>query len=236
MSIAQIEVKSGQASGATATATFTTSTTVGELIVVIAGGENGGTMPTISDSGSQSYTLISSNGAITGGFGYGIWYVQNSASGISSVSANPGANRAFIMAGHYTGVATASALDQSSGIASGGTSPWNSAAVTTTTANELLIGGCLALFGTGNANLAASGSWTQDIRLGFGVWDNNGGNDAAYAHQIVSSIQTNIQNTGTNSGAGTAYPGIVTFKAAAAANPTPLACSPISQAVNSATY
>jgi hypothetical protein len=67
--------------------------------------------------------------------------------------------------------------------------------VTTTVANEYLVGGLVGAYNGANCAPSASGSWTQDQHtnnLGASGWT------AAYAHQIVSSIQTNIEDTGTD--------------------------------------
>jgi len=125
---------------------------------------------------------------------------------------------------HYTGIAASSPVDvYSPPNTTGSVSPWASSAVTTTQANDLLVGTADSGAQSGNCSYSASGNWTQDVDItsppNYNL-DGANGNAIAYAHQIVSSIQTNIQNTGTNpTGTCNNYAGIAAFKAAASGPP-----------------
>jgi hypothetical protein len=218
--ISQIEVVAAAGNGANpavATITFGTATTSGELVVVAAVFGGNAVAPTVagcSATFTQVYlTTIASNTTTS------LFYAQNVGSGCTTVTvtAPSGNTHGGAIIGHYTGIATSSALDQNGGNPTVTSSPWSSATVTTTQASELLVGSDYAAFVSANCDTTATGSWNQDGTLTTGAnFDGNNGSSMAYAHQIVSSIQTNIQNTGTNSTSCNNYAGIATFKAAAA--------------------
>ena len=97
-----------------------------------------------------------------------------------------------------SGTATCSGTINLDGLGVGGPStPWNSSPVTTTVANEYLVGILLGLYNGANCAPSASGSWSLDQHsnniAGIGA-------TGAFLHQIVSSTQTNIETTGTDSG------------------------------------
>lgn len=96
-------------------------------------------------------------------------------------------------AGNGTATCTGSAV--LSTVVLGPLSPWNSLPVTTTVPAEYLAGVMVGAFNGANCAPSSNGSWTQDQHtnnLGGTGWT------SAYAHQIVSTIQTNIENTGTD--------------------------------------
>ena len=220
MAIVQIEVVGAPSNGAdpaVTTLNFGTATVSGELIAVavFVQGTNGND-PTVTDSAAQSYTKAygtkpsSTQNAL-------LYFKQNSASGVTSVTVTNvlGDNKGGAIAGHYTGVATSGALDVAANPALSANTPWTSPTVTTTQSEEVLIGGDVGIRNTNNADFAASGGWTQDSKLlSTANFDGSNGHGMAYAHQLVSSIQTNVANTGTNPLSGVDnYPGIATFKA-----------------------
>ena len=95
-----------------------------------------------------------------------------------------------------SGTATCSGTINLDGLGVGGPStPWNSSPVTTTVANEYLVGILLGLYNGANCAPSASGSWSLDQHSNniAGV-----GATGAFLHQIVSSTQTNIETTGTD--------------------------------------
>ena len=223
--ITQIEVVGSASNGANpavTTLTLGTSTTSGELIAVVVYVQgNNGNEPTVTDSASQSYTKAF--GTKNGNVNTLLFYKENSASGVTSVTVTcqTGDDKGGAIMGHYTGVATSGSLDVTANPALSAGTPWSSPTVTTTQADEVLIGGVSGLRISNNADFAASGSWTQDSKLLSSVnFDGNNGHGMAYAHQIVSSIQTNIANTGTNTLSGVDnWPGIGTFKAPSTSSP-----------------
>ncbi len=108
-----------------------------------------------------------------------------------------------------SGTATCSGTMNLTGVGIGGPStPWNSQPVTTTVANEYLSGVELGLYNGANCAVTASGSWTRDQNTAN--ISGSGGN-GAYLHQIVSSTQTNIETTGTDTGTCGHFVLIATF-------------------------
>ncbi len=216
MAIARVEaVATATVSAGTAVATIA-STASGELIIVQWSG-NGDT-PTLSDNQGQSYTTVFNTGDIAGHFS-GLSYKENSAAGVTTVTLTTtgGGTLGGIHVAHYTGALTSGALDQNGGTPGlDAGDAWTSALVTTTQADELLIGANRGHFNGANANFVASGSWTEIAQMALSVpFDGNNGGSMQLQEQIVSSIQTNIANTGTNGGTALVnnYPGIATFKA-----------------------
>jgi len=169
----------------------------------------------ITDSGSQVYTSAYQLTNVASHDTTGVYYFLGSAAGITSVTikAATSATSCQLIVEHVTRTSGSWALDQSGNASSTGVStPWSSPAVTTLASHEFLIGAALAYHsGGGNCVMAATGLWTG---TGF-----NGtlATDLMLLDQPVSSIQTNIQATGTTStcttfgGAGN-YPGIRTFQ------------------------
>jgi hypothetical protein len=192
-----------------------TSTTVGELVVVFAcEGHGGSTQGAVSDSGGQTYTQIwtTAVNAIETGWTCSLWYLQNSASSVTWVNVSLGTSQTATYSAswvaHYKGVATTGSLDRSAAITGTAlSSPWASTSVTTTSANEVLIGS--SFFYTGGT-LASSGSWSTLVTT-----TNGNGDKLGFADQIVSSTAA-YQLTGTSS-KSLSFPGIATFKGATTA-------------------
>jgi len=135
---------------------------------------------------------------------------MNIPTGVTWVKATPatGDNFTFTFA-EYTGIATTNALDQQSGRLSNTSSPWTSPTVTTTQANELLIGEVEFGETTDGGALSPTGGWTKVAETDRDF----SSSESAIMEQMVSSIQTNIAATGT----GSKFPiisAIYTFKAA----------------------
>jgi hypothetical protein len=205
--LARVEVVAGTCSGGsggTCSVTFGTATTSGELIVCDwQEGSNNNNPASFTDNKSQSYTP--KGGATFGGFNLGFYELSNSTSGVTTVTmtTNAADNAGLyggLICGHYTGTAVSS-FDQAGAFTSSAT-PWSSPTVTTTVANEVLVGGNFAF---SNLTQAATGSWTLRAQ-----WNDGNGDSFIYEDQIVSVIQTNIGATGT-SGTNSNSAGIVTF-------------------------
>ena len=96
-----------------------------------------------------------------------------------------------------SGTATCSGTATVSVFIQGPLSPWNSEGLTTTQANDALVGGSYAKYSSGAAcAMSASGSWTRQNQ------SNNisaTGDGSAVFSQIVSSTQSGTQLTGTDS-------------------------------------
>jgi hypothetical protein len=139
-----------------------------------------------------------------------LFYRANAPSGISSVTCTETNGTGEIYVGHVKGLTNHGTLDQNAVTGAGAftSTPWNSPAVTTTIGAEYLLGTVGGVFNGANCNPSASGSWTMDAHVN----DGGTGDTSAYSHQIVSAIQTNIQNTGTDAGTCSHWAGIATFK------------------------
>ena len=234
--IVQIEVATttGNATTSNATITFATSTTAGELIVVNvipANMSGSAATSTVTDNKGDVYTALWAV-HLNYNFNDDLFYLANAPAGVTTINVTFPAGIVFggVSAAHYTGVATTNPLDTYiPPNTTGSSTPWASGAVTTNQANELLIGTEVAAIDTYNGDnrigIAPSGNWIQDAAFGnSGGFDGNNGNFMSYTHQIVSSVQTNIQNTGTNNGSANVfanYSGIATFEAAAGTPATP---------------
>ena len=218
--ISQVEVVSGtlpNTSGGILQISLGTSTTPGELIVVEdAHSGYQCSLTAVTDSAGSTYTPIYSYSLPGNSHLSGTWYLANAPSGITYVEVTESCGQGAVFVGHYKGVAANSPLDQYTTSSSATASPWNSSAVTTTAGNELLIGSVVGMYNGANCNINASGLWTSDIALTSGGWDGTNGNGTMYSHQIVSTTQANIENTGTDSGTCNHYAGIATFKGATA--------------------
>jgi hypothetical protein len=222
--ISRVEIQSALGSGSAATVSFSTSTTAGELIVVeeinSPAGTQGGT-PT-DNKGDTFYKVFDQSNIFSHG-SYSLWYAYNVPSGVTTVSSTPGTgnniSEDFMFAAHYTGIATSSPLDvfASTPGGSGQSSPWASPAVSTTQANELMVGGdyCNAAGGSscGDAvTIAMSGNWTT-VATSSAITTTSNAPQLVYGDQIVSSLQTNASSTGTGGGASFNFPFIATFSA-----------------------
>jgi hypothetical protein len=220
--ISQVEVVAAASNGAGSVAiTLGTATTAGELITVHVGtGEASGASPgsTVVDNLGSSYATAWSD-HIAYQYNDELFYLANAPSGITSltITLNNGIVFGGAIVGHYKGAATTAPLDVSSSPTAGSPlASWSSGSVTTTQANELLVGTVIGVPATGSMTLAAGGSWTLDGTLSSADFDGGNGNELANSYQIVSTIQTGIGSAWTDS-TGTAYncAGIATFKAAA---------------------
>jgi hypothetical protein len=195
------------------TVTLGTNTTAGEAIFAYYSASNPTGSVTVSDSASDTFTTFGQLSGVATHDTIGIAYLLGTASGLSTVTLTAaGSNACRLVVEHVKRSAGSWAVDQSNpASATGKATPWASGTVTTTVANEYLIGGVEAYHASGgNCALAASGSWTGH---------NNGtqSTDIMLLDQAVTSIQTNIAATGTTAtcatfgGAGN-YPEIITFK------------------------
>lgn len=163
----------------------------------------GANISAIVDSQGQSWSYI--DGA---GINCPTAYFQNSVAGVTQVTATWGTPATSVAIVHELGgVSTTAALDVHAALPVTPTaSPWQSDPVTTTAANEILMGFAINI-GTG-LTFGATGGWTagqtqeQSTPTGFTIFSE---------YQIVSSTQTGIRATGTVS-SGNTYATIATFK------------------------
>jgi hypothetical protein len=202
------------------TASATTSTTVasltvninptkaGSLLVVTAAREAGAL--TVTDSASQSYsTATSQTSIVTQSY---IFYVANSAAGVTSVTVNTSpssTDRMIIIVTEYASVSISSPLDKVSTNTNTAVTSWTSnATATTTQAIELLIGSAVATLHNNNTFVAGTG-WTSINS----IQGTGGGNTMAafQEEQYVTSTGT-YAATGTNNVSDTILAAIATFK------------------------
>lgn len=184
--------------------TWGTAVTAGELITVQMCVQNGFGSPEVTDSGSQVYTqdmtatVVLNSTSMT----CDVLHFANSANGITTVTCKESASsgRGICYAQHWTGMATASVVDQSANFNAGNSSPWSSTAINTTSASAVLIGFMEGARVTVNSAPSVSGSWLINGSVASGAtFDGGNGNAAMSSYQIVS-VTGNYQNTGTDTG------------------------------------
>lgn len=198
---------------------FGTPTLAGELIVISGLVVNGFNVATpVVDSGSQSYSnaFVTANMGATG-WGGGIWYFANSASGITSVTCKETASSGtgIAWAAHYTGAATSNALGNFSTYSGPTVSPWSSAAIVGGK-GSLLWGVCFGKFNGGNSVMSVSGNWNlNDQEQSSSSFDGNNGNGGLASYQVLTAAIGSIQNTGTDTGTVNHYSAVAEFKSPA---------------------
>ena len=209
LSIGQASCSSGL------TRTFGTATTAGEGIFIYYFAGLAGGAVTISDSGSESYTKDWELTSVGSHAAIGFARVLGSAAGITFITiTGSGDGDCFFVVEHVKRSSGTWSRDQlGAASATGVATPWQSPAVTTTAASEILFGGSAAYEqSAGSCVMSTSSPWT-----GTAVTDGANGNALIMMDQLVSSVQTGIRATGSTStcttlgGAGN-YPGIVTFE------------------------
>lgn len=195
--------------GTTVTATFTSPTKAGNTIIVAAV-VNAGTL-TITDSASQVYstaTTIAGNGTQTSK----IFYFPNTAAGVTTVTISSTSSTDLnLVAVEYTGVLTASPLDQTSTHGQTAATTWTSNSTTTTAqASELLIGSVMVTLHN-NDTLTPATAWSSVSTVN----NTRGGSNIG-----VNMSDQNVVATGTYAFTGTMtgnanddmYAAVATFK------------------------
>ena len=200
-------------SATSAKVTLGTATTSGEAIVVITlGGAGGSAYGSVTDSGSQTYTqdaTVKKTG-VSGHYDFTVWYVCGSASGITYVTWTFGSGDAAVystmLVAHAKGVATSSCRDVAANFPSSAAStPFSSSSVTTTYANEWLVGPVFAN-PSSYATMTGTGNFTAELNA-----ENANGQTMAWLDGIVTATGS-YDTTGTGSVSGSYYyPAIVTF-------------------------
>ena len=172
------------------------------------GGTGASAYGAVTDSGSETYTQDSTLAikGMSAHYDSTVWYICGAAAGITSVTWTYGtadsASGAMMIVAHAQGIRASSCRDVAANYPSSAqSSPWASSSVTTTSANEWLVG---PVFENGGNSLAASGNWSAEVEAQTGT-----GKMVAFFDQKVSSTGS-FQNTGSDSG-GQAFPAIITF-------------------------
>ncbi|MBZ5701485.1 MAG: hypothetical protein LAN84_06530 [Acidobacteriia bacterium] len=140
----------------TLTCSLAAAVGAGDLIVVETWWDNTGDTGTVTDSLNPSGNWVSLTVQSIGSTAkVQFWYVPNSASGASdtiTLTISPTAAHLSLAAEEYSGVATASPVDVSAQQTGGPSTTPSGPAITTTVANDAVIGAC--------ATGGASGTWT----------------------------------------------------------------------------
>lgn len=145
--------------GTSLAVSFSSNTTAGDAIIVPAGVYMT-TISSVTDSQGNTYTQSVANG------GNAIFVAPNIIGGADTVTVHFAASSSFDAAYilEYSGVLTSSPLDQATSATGTGTTA-NSGNITTTSANEILVGFC-----NGDYTLAASGAnWNSRQTAGGNV-------------------------------------------------------------------
>jgi YD repeat-containing protein len=132
-------------SGSSATATFASAQSAGDLNVVIVAWNNAGPAPSVTDSQGNTYSLAVTTTDSTIATFQAVYYASNIAAASAgtnavTVSFSYGVTSVDERVAEYSGVATSTPLDGASG-ATGSGATLNSGSVTTTGANDLLVAG-----------------------------------------------------------------------------------------------
>jgi hypothetical protein len=216
MAIARVQIAStGTNVGTTETLTIS-PTSAGNLLVVAAMNAGVTSGLTIADNQLSSY-IAQDTFPFVGFAETALWILPNCAAGITAIVISNGANNNFYtIAAEYSGVQLTSPVDQFAPFSNTGFGPgsWSSYPnVTTTQAVELMIGICVN--NGGGAGVALDSPWTNAAVDGYGSLF------LTFAEQIVSSIQTNVNVSGTMPG-GNCTSNLVTFFGAGGAPPVNL--------------
>lgn len=186
----------------------------GSLVVVNATSEDFATdISNVTDTRGNSYTNIPAAGGTNGGDGlvrtyYSVLATTLQSGDLVTVTA-AAANGVQAIAAAFTGTG-ASPLDQSTNLREGSaeTTPHSSGSVTTTQADELLVG-CHLYRSNGTNTWTPAGSFTVPTN---GDIDNDGYVRSILQYKIVSSTGS-YDSTGTTSGSVSSRNCISTFKA-----------------------
>src|SRR5258708_4013457 len=157
-------------SQATVTVTYTAAQTLGNLNVVVVGwNDSTATVTSVVDSRGNAYALAASPVVQSATASQAIYYAKNilaAAAGANTVTVtfNVGARFPDIRVAEYSGLDTVSPLDVSIGAQSTTTSTSNSGSVTTTSANDLLVGANLVQ----STTTGAGAGYTSRVITGDG--------------------------------------------------------------------
>lgn len=156
---------------AATTASFTSNTTAGNLVVAIFGSAYAAAVPSVSavklGTGADNFTFAAEQQTTgIGGFedvGVFIWYDYNCVGGQKTVSfsgsnLSAGGTAIYEISGL---IATALALDQTNNTGSTTSSPYSSGNITTTNPSEIVFG---AAVGT---SVSSPSGWTNQTETGF---------------------------------------------------------------------
>ncbi len=233
MSISRINQAVGSFSTGTNVASITTGTVAGSgsgtfptsagdcIAVFVVWGSTSITVTSVTDVAGNTYTAQTSCPR-SDGFSSGQWWVAKNVTGnaANAATANFSSTVAYVAihALEYSGVDTSSPVDVNPAAGAGSGATLTSASFTTTSANEvLLVGGNAASYIT----FTAGGSYTiqtQDSATPTGPI-------SATEDLIVTSTQSSVTASMTQSGTGAWLIAVLSLKAAVAANTDPPFCA-----------
>lgn len=173
----------------------------GFLIAIIRRGGSGSQPSGVSDGRNGAWTKAFEQLADSSDHTLAVWYKENGGSGSAvTVTQTGGSGTNRWMIEEFTGLATSSSLDQSSGGTFGG-APADSGDITTTQADELLIG---AVSTTGSDTVTPPVNWTELAETSSKVQG---------AYRILAATGTHSYEPTYDSGLSSGACLIVSFKA-----------------------
>lgn len=207
MAIARVQAGGGTNGGTSVSAAFSSNNGSGNLLVAaIVSETDGATLTSLTDTRGNTWLQASTPQTVPSkGQQIGIWYVKSSIAGANTVTAVCSAGPVYIHIREYSGLDTASPLDQhaETNQVPGPATP-SSPSVTTTAADELLVGHIY----NNRGNITAGTGYTLADSRSFN-------NFSDLEDRIVSATGSYVAN-GTMSTGGSWGAVIVTFKAGSA--------------------
>lgn len=231
-------VTTNTTNNATIAITTNAAASAGDLIVIVCAQRLGAAAPISSVSGGGVTWSVPAGASATGGataracsLAYGFAPAGGVASGSTiTVTLTASSSRKVAMICEYSGIDSASPLDQATG-QDKTTAGLDSGSVTTTQADELLIGGYGQIAAAGTDTITATNSFTmrQTGIVGTSNWEIGGLADRIVAATGAYNATATTTSTTTNSDTI-----IATFKGAAAAVVPPPRPIVVSQAIQRA--
>lgn len=212
--IAYVQKKSATtASGTSVAATFTSSNTAGNFIVVVTRNSSGQTTGTPTDTAGNTYLKAVDLNTAANRY-MAIYYAMNVASQASNqvtVTNGTSVGNFQVIIAEFSGVATSSALDLTGSAYNAATaSPTSTLTGTTAQADELVIGGCTDGVFTYSAGTNSFGALTI-------IENAMSPNITGTEYQILTSQQTNLTVPFVQTSASASTAVSASFKAAGAA-------------------
>ncbi len=155
--------------------TFSSNTNAGDLIMVAIDYPSAATFPAtpVTDSQSDTFTLVATQGATTGGKKTRVYYAKNITGGTDTVTLTFSASETSdIYVTEYAGLSTASPLDVQKGTKGNSSGAASSGSATTTVAGDLIYGFCFAdssggcTAGSGFTARSGAGNLVEDMAAG----------------------------------------------------------------------
>jgi hypothetical protein len=232
--ISRVQSKTAGRNGSTISATWTSATTTGNLLVAIISFRGGSGVTVTPPAGIGWVAAVRANNSTT--VSTAIYYKvnANSQSGASTWGLSS-SQRATLTLIEYAGAATSAVLDMSATTTGTGVTGNSGTTPTTTQADEVAVAG-ISANNAGRTFSAQSNAFTEvsEINSGGGAT----GVATVFEEKIISA--TGTQNVSATISSSSAWAGVIaTFKAFFVVNnpvPTTTSISPTSKTVGSATF